>query len=270
MLRFVLQHGSGWEVIQWQMEVFRAESSLKLAEDTLEDMLDAVDEDQVAILEKQVTAAEQALAEAQSALKPEMLTAPFTGVVASINVDEGDVVPPRSVSQVTVIRLIDLTTMELIVELDEIDVPGVVRGQQAMITIDALPHLELGGEVVSVSPVATLEAGLVLYDVKVAFDVTENSGVKVGMSATADIVLTDRSDVLLVPDRAINYDLEGGAFVRVMVDEEDVEIEERSVVTGISDGFWTEIKAGLNEGEIVLIEIQPRQDALERLGFGSR
>jgi len=267
MLRYVLRHGSQWEVIQWQMEVFRAESSLQLAEDTLEDMLDAVDEDQVAILGKQVTAAEQALEEARRALAIEILTAPFNGVVASVNVEEGDVIPPPSVAQVPVIRLIDLTTMELIVELDEIDVPGVKRGQKAMVTIDALPDLVLEGEVISVSPVATLEAGLVLYDVKVGFNITDGSGVKVGMSATADIVLADRSDVLLVPDRAINYDRDGGAFVYVMVSEEEIMIEDRAVVVGVSDGFLTEIEAGLEEGEIVAIEIQPRQDALERLGF---
>jgi hypothetical protein len=55
-----------------------------------------------------------------------------------------------------------------------------------------------------------------------------------------------------------------------MVNEEDKEIVDKAVVVGVSDGFQTEIKAGLEEGEIVVIEIQPRQDALERLGFGSQ
>jgi RND family efflux transporter MFP subunit len=267
MLRFVLQHGSEWEVLQWQMEVMRAESSLKLAEDTLEDILDAVDEDLVEIARKQVLAAEQALSEAQSALEIETLTAPFDAVVASVNIDEGDVIPPRSVTQLKVIRLIDLSTVELTIELDEIDVPGVTPGQKVMIFLDALPNLELEGEVTSVSPVARLDAGLVLFDVKISLVVPENSGVRVGMSADTDIVLADQSDVLLVPDRAINYDREGGAFVQVVVGEEEQELVERPVVIGLSDGFRTEIKSGLEESELVLIETQPRESATERLGF---
>ena len=267
MLRYVLQHGSEQEVLQWQMEVFRAESNLQLAEDTLDDILDAVDEDLVEIARKQVLAAEQALSEAQSALEIETLTAPFDAVVASVSIEEGDVIPPRSVTQLKVIRLIDLSTVELTIELDEIDVPGVAPGQPVMVFLDALPNLDLEGEVVSVAPVARLDAGLVLFDVKISLAVPENSGVMVGMSADTDIVLANQPDALLVPDRAINYDREGGAFVRVVVGQEEPEIIARPVVIGLSDGFRTEIKSGLEEGELVLVDTQPRENALERLGF---
>jgi multidrug efflux pump subunit AcrA (membrane-fusion protein) len=257
MLKYVLQHGSEQEVLQWQMEVFQAESNLQLAEDNLDDILDAVDEDLVEIARKQVLAAEQALSEAQSALEIETLTAPFDAVVASVSIDEGDVIPPRSVTQLKVIRLIDLSTVELTIELDEIDVPGVVPGQPVMVFLDALPNLEFEGEVISISPVARIDAGLVLFDAKISLAVPENSGVRVGMSADADIILANQPDALLVPDRAINYDRDGSAFVRVVVGEEEPEIVERPVVTGLSDGFRTEIKSGLEEGE----------NALERLGF---
>jgi len=56
---------------------------------------------------------------------------------------------------------------------------------------------------------------------------------------------------LLVPNRAIEQDSEGNPVVKVMVNEE---IEERPVVTGISDGYQTEIVDGLSEGEIVVVE----------------
>jgi multidrug efflux pump subunit AcrA (membrane-fusion protein) len=269
MLRYVLQHGSEQEVLQWQMEVFRAESSLQLAEDTLDDILDAVDEDLVEIARKQVLTAEQALSEAQNALEIESLTAPFDAVVASVSIDEGDVIPPRSVTQLKVMRLIDRSTVELTIELDEIDVPGVAPGQPVMVFLDALPNLELEGEVSSVSPVARQDAGLVLFDAKISLAVPENSGVRVGMSADADIVLANQPDALLVPDRAINYDSEGNAYVQVVVGEEEQEIVARPVVIGLSDGFRTEIKSGLEEGELVLIDTQPRENALERLGFSN-
>jgi HlyD family secretion protein len=224
-------------------------------------MQEEPDEEMVEILEKQVQAAEQALDEAESALEMEIMNAPFDGAVAGIYVEEGDVIPPAAVSAMPVVRLLDTGTMELVVELDEIDIPGVETGQRAIISIDALPSLQLEGTVTSIAAVPTVEAGVVLYDARISFDVPEGARLKVGMSATADTISTERSDVLLVPDRAISY-REGGPVVYVMVDEQ---IEERPVVIGISDGFQTEIKEGLEEGEVVVI---PGKTSSESEGFG--
>jgi len=264
MLRYVLKHGGDWEVQQWQMDVLNAEIQLEMAEDTLDTMLNERDEDQIEIPKMQVYAAEQALEEAQSALEIETLTAPFAGVVASVDVEEGDIIPQPTASKATVIHLIDTGSMELMVELDEIDIPSVEREQRAIIEIDALPALQLEGRVISVSPLPTVEAGVVLYTVKIGFDVPEGSGLKPGMSASADIVLSERSDVLLLPDRAIKYDNQDNPVVYVMVDEQ---LEERSVVIGISDGFQTEIKAGLSEGEIVAMEAPVESAAPSGPGF---
>jgi len=261
MLRYVLKHGSEWEVMEWQMEVFKAEAQLAIAEDTLETMQEEPDEELVEILEKQVQAAEQALDEAESALEMEIMNAPFDGAVAVVYVEKGDVIPPATVSAMPVVRLLDTSTMELVIELDEIDIPGVETGQRAIISIDALPSLQLEGTVTSIAAVPTVEAGVVLYNARISFDVPEGAKLKVGMSATADTISTERSDVLLVPDRAISYS-EGGPIVYVMVDEQ---IEERPVVIGITDGFQTEIKEGLEEGEVVVI---PGKTNSESEGFG--
>jgi RND family efflux transporter MFP subunit len=270
MLRYVLQHGSEREVQQWQMEVLNAEIQLEMAEDTLDTMLNERDEDQIAILKKEVTAAEQALAEARRALETETMVAPFAGVVAGVNVEEGDVIPAPGVAQVAVMHLIDNGVMELVVELDEIDIPDVVPGQRSVVEVDALPELELEGRVSSISPLPREESGVVFYSVKISFDVPPARGLRVGMSATADIVLSDRINVLLVPNRAIKYDAQGNPVVQVMVAGEPEgtrEIEERSVVTGISDGFQTEIISGLGEGEIVVVEVPAEAGAPSRPGF---
>jgi HlyD family secretion protein len=141
--------------------------------------------------------------------------------------------------------------MELIVEVDEIDIPGVKLGQEAIIELDPLPDVPFVGFVTVIYPMPTEVGGVVLYNVKIELDVPEDSEVKVGMSASADIVLAKRSNVLLVPDRAIDEDNEGRTIVKVMVNEQ---VEERPVVIGLSDGFDTEIISGLSEGEKILIE----------------
>ena len=69
------------------------------------------------------------------------------------------------------------------------------------------------------------------------------------MSATVDIIIDERSNVLIVPDRAVGKDSQGRQIVKVLVDKQT---EERVVVTGLSDGFDTEIISGLKEGEVVL------------------
>ena len=199
-----------------------------------------------------VDVAKQAVEEAASELEIETITAPFYGVVTSVDVEEGDIISAPSMSQVTIVHLIDLTSMELGVDLDEIDIPGVALDQRAIIEVDALPDVQLEGKVTSISPLPTVEAGVVLYNVKIGFDVPQGSGLRVGMSATADIIINERSSVLLVPDRAIKQDSQGNPVVWVMVGEQ---IEQRPVVVGISDGFQTEIIGGLNEGETVVLEM---------------
>ena len=215
---------------------------------------------QITATESQLVAAEEAVVEAQKQLDEATLTAPFDGVVADVYVDEGDTVSTTT----TVVYLIDLTTMELSAELDEIDIPDIEPGQRAVIEVDALPALTLEGEVGAIRPVPTLESGVVLYEVEIEFAVPQNSGIRVGMSAEADIVIDERSDVLLLPDRAIRQDSQGDFVVLVMTGEQLVE---RSVVVGISDGFYTEITSGLEEGEMVLVGEPPEPESPSRGGI---
>jgi len=233
-------------VEQWGTEMSRAEASLIAAEVQLEAMLDAPDEGAVKAAESQLKAAEQAVAEAQKQLDEASITAPFDGEVTGVDAEEGDVVT----SALPIIHLIDPTVMEIEVEVDEIDIAEVKVGQRAIIEVDALPTLQLEGEVTSISTLSIETGGVVLYEVTIGFNVPPGSGLRIGMSATADIIINEASNVLLVPSRAITQDSQGNPMVKVIVNEE---LEERPVVTGISDGFDTEIVDGLDEGEVVLV-----------------
>jgi len=235
----------------------------KLQVSAAESQVKAV-ESQVSAAELAVTVAKEAVAEAQSQLETETITAPFNGVVTSVNVEEGDIIPAPSMSQVKIINLIDPNSLELEVKVDEIDIPGVALEQRAIVSLDALPELELEGRVTYISPLPTVEAGVTEYNVKIGFDVPEGSGIRVGMSATADIIINERSNVLLVPNRAIKQDSQGNPVVWVMVGEQT---EPRSVVIGISDGLQTEIVQGLDEGETVAIEIQTEPEPSGGGGF---
>ena len=258
-LDYVLERGLPYKTVAY------AQARLDAAEAKLDAMIMSYDTEEVAIKKMEVAVAEQTLVlrqqsleqaqrsleDAQKNLHEATLIAPFGGVVANVYVDEGDVIPSPTLATQAIIHLIDLATMELNVEVDEIDIPGVEPSQRAIIEVDALPDLPLEGVVTFISPLAKEEAGVVLYEVTIGFDVLQGSGIKAGMSVDADIVINERSNVLLVPDRAIKQDSEGNPVVKVMVNEQT---EERRVVIGISDGFDTEIIEGLNEGEVVVVE----------------
>ena len=238
-------------VEQWRTEMSRAEASLIAAEVQLEAMLDAPDEGAVKAAESQLKAAKQAVAEAQKQLDEAVITAPFDGEIVNVFADEGDIITPA----VPIIHLIDPTVMEIEIEVDEIDIAEVEVGQRAIIEVDALPNLELEGEVTTISTLSIETGGVVLYEVTIVFDVPSGSGLKLGMSATADIIIDEASNVLIVPNRAITEDSDGYPVVKVMVNEE---LEERQVITGMTDGFDTEIVDGLDEGEVVLAEAKAR------------
>ena len=254
-----IQAEADWKQADYNRRVLQrslAESRLrKIAETELEAAtlrLEAADL-QIEVANSQLVAAEEALDEAQKQLDEATLSAPFRGAVTSVDVIEGDTVTATT----TIVHLLDLATMELNVELDEIDIPSVKPGQRAIIELDALPTLNLEGRVSSIDPLPTVESGVVLYEVEISFDVPWNSGLRFGMSATADIIISERSDVLLVPDRAIYQDSQGNPIVYVVVDEQ---IEERSVVIGMSDGYLTEIVSGLEEGEVVVGTMAEKQE----------
>ncbi len=265
----------------WKQALSYARARLTAAETKLDAMVRSYDTDEVAIKRRQLEAAQQSLELAQQSLElaqqsPKLtqqslelarkqldeatITAPFDGVVARVGADEKDTVSVAT----TIIHLIDPSSMELNIEVDEIDITEVKPGQRAIIEIDALPTLALEGKVSSISLLSTQAAGVVVYDVKIEFDVPEGIGLRVGMSATADIIIAERSNVLLVPDRAIARDSQGNTIVEVMVNGQ---LEERKVVIGISDGFQTEIIDGLRDGEVVVErQAKPKSSGLGLFG----
>lgn len=259
MLRQARAEDDDAAIREWESEVHQAERNLDAAEDRLEEMLEPPDDDDVALAEMRVEIAdlslEQAqeeLEQAQEKLENETLTAPWDGVVASVGAEVGDTFHSATAAGTVIVHLIDLTALELPVQVDEIDIPKIKLNQRAVVSIDALPDVKLEGSVIAISPVPAAKGGVVLYGVTIGLTAPEATDLKIGMSATADITIEERSNVLLVPTRAIRQDRQGNSIVMVQDGEE---LQPRLVVTGLSAGLLTEIVDGLSEGETVVIEM---------------
>ncbi len=150
---------------------------VELAQQTLDKSQDTVDQ------------AQKSLALAQKQLDEATITAPFDGIVAILNYSEGDFVPAPGQIQRPIIYMIDPATMELNIGVNELDVPRVKTGQRASISIDAFPGVELEGKVAAISPMPTVQSGIVDYNVTVTFSVPSDIEVRIGMSATAQITI---------------------------------------------------------------------------------
>ncbi len=228
------------EVEMKKQQVAIAQQSVDLAEQSLQ-----LAQQSLAVAQQSLDLADKSLKQARKQLDDAVIIAPFDGVAARVNVNEKDTVSPA----ISVVHLIDPNRLQLTAQMDEIDIPAVKVGQRATVSLDALPGLNLGGKVSAISHLPTEVAGVTVYDVKIEFNVPESAGIRSGMSATADIVVAERKNVLLVPSRAVSRDSQGNTVVKVTVNGK---VEERRVVTGISDGTQTEIVDGLSEGEVVV------------------
>ena len=238
-----LARGYGADVFQSEILAIKDYWTLRAAQLEMEKAQVALDE------------AKNDLDKAKADMEHAIILAPFDGVISAVDVKEGDKLSSMYYATTIIMELIDPTIMELEAEVDEIDIPDVELGQRAIIEVDALPALQLEGMVTYINLVSTVESGVVLYEVTVGFDVPPDAGLRSGMSATAEAIIDERSQVLLMPNRAIKYDSQGNSVVKVMVDGQ---IQERAVVVGMSDGYQTEIVDGLDEGETVVIEVSAR------------
>jgi len=199
--------------------------------------------------------AELSLESAELNLEKAVIVAPFDGVVTDIGITEGKEISTATLAT-PAISLVDTSEVEMRGFIDEIDIAMVKVGQAANIILDALPDEEVNGEVAFISLVGTTLAGVVSYDTTITLE-NPLGGLKDGMSATAEVIIERRDDVLLIPNRAIGGTLANPKAV-VLVDGQQ---EEREITLGLTDGINTEVLSGLEEGEKVIIPTaKERQD----------
>ncbi len=135
--------------------------------------------------------------------------------------------------------------------IDETEVGQLVVGMPMNITIGALQDLTFDASLEYISPKATENNGANQFEIKAAVTVPQGSEIRSGYSANAEIVLTRKSNVLSVPESAIEFS-DGDTYVYVLKgDSKDNTYERKKVTTGLSDGVNIEIKSGLTQKDKV-------------------
>ena len=199
-------------------------------------------------LEAQIAALERALETAR-------LTAPFDGTVTAVYTSEDTPVQPGTVA----LRVDDLSTLWVVADITEFDIPGVAVGQEVEVVFDGLPYQTFHGVVEEVAAVGTPDpaSGAMNFPVRIRLtDADEH--IRPGMTAAVTIFTQIYKDVLLVPNRAVRV-VDGQPTVYVLRNGEP---EPVTVRLGASSGEYSVLLEGdLAEGDAIVLN-PPSQGGL--------
>jgi multidrug efflux pump subunit AcrA (membrane-fusion protein) len=147
-----------------QAGLLQAEAALAEAKRTYDNLQDGPDPDQLALAQARLDNAQAQHAAALAALDKTELQAPFAGTVVDINAAVSELVGPDT----WVILLADFSQWYIeTTDLTELEVVKISLGQSVTVVPDALPDLELNGEVTEISDVFTAQGGDILYKVRI-------------------------------------------------------------------------------------------------------
>jgi HlyD family secretion protein len=225
-------------------QIAAAKAQLAQAEANLAALLRGASEEQVRIAQAQVEQAQISLEEAHDNLANAQLSAPFDGTITAVHVAAGE----RAAG--LAIEMVDTSTLRVVLDMDEIDIGAVRVGQPAIVTLETWPERELQGEVIWIAPKAQQVGDIVTYEVDLSLDAGDLP-IRTGMTANADLITAQRTDVLLIPNRAVIADRqESKYYANKLVDDETVQVE---ISIGLRDSTYTEVRSGLNAGDQVVI-----------------
>lgn len=166
----------------------------------------AVHTGEAMVANAQLSKAQEALKEARDRLTETQIVAPVAGTILDREVQPGQMVASgtNSVSGgTTMLRIANLKQLYIRVKVDEADVAKLRRKQRATITADGLPGKSFKGTVLRIAPRGTVESNVTVFEVVVAVDGKGSSVLKPQMSANVDVVIEERKNALLVPQRAL-------------------------------------------------------------------
>lgn len=187
-----------------------------------------------------------------------VIKAPISGTIVQKNYKELDTIGSSSMSSTTVLAMIyDMSKLQLEMNIDELDLAQIKVGQSVRITSDSVSGVEFTGEVTKKSIVGTTSNGTTTYPVTIEID--GNDSLLPGMNVNAEIITENAENVLTIPltavDRGNRVKVYKGSSASLNTPLDAApEYETVEVETGISDDNYIEIKSGLNEGDIVVVE----------------
>ena len=225
--------------------------------------LDAVDaeagslEARLAAQREEVAVAERQVAVRRTELDDTIVRAPFSGIAISKDAQPGEMVSPVSAgggfTRTGISTIVDMSSLEIEVEVSESYINRVQPGQPVTATLDAYPDWRIPAAVITIVPAADRQKATVL--VRIGFEqldprILPDMGVKVAFLETLEAGDAEERSTLSLPATAVRDD--GGQTIVYVV--KDDRVERRAVRVGATEGQQVRIVSGLATGERVVIE----------------
>jgi len=254
--------------VNGQIRINQAAQQITSARDNL-NVQSQVKPNSIASAQAQVASAAAQVQAAQLAANEATLSSPTSGVVTSINGVTGEMVgagggttaqAPGTIAPApgssstgstgsSAFMVIDDTSSYLaVLPFAETDAARLQPNQAASLTFDAVTGLTISGHLLSVSPSATVVSNVVDYYATFVLN-RSDPRLRTGMTANASVTVAQADNVIRVPNAAV-HTTGGTTMVTVYSKGEQIPTE---VVTGLVGDSTTEIKAGLNEGDRVVL-----------------
>lgn len=197
------------------------------------------------------------IAEAKKYCTPEAVYSDTDGTVTDLSVHEDDIIKKDAV----VMKITDTNTLEIPVDINELDIGLIETGQKAEISFTAMPDRKFSGEVTAVADEAEQTSGLTGRETTVEVTVTLDSNeptenLRAGYSASCSVITSTDKDVLVLPYEQIRTD-DNGDFVFLMKDNRAIK---KYIKTGREYKYGAEISDGLKSGDII---IDSKEDVTE-------
>lgn len=240
-----------------------ARANLRAAEDQLERMRSlkgsgAVTSSQLLSVESQAAAAqaqvrqlEATLGQAQQRRGDAIIRSPIDGIVATVNLEVGDLAAP----QIPIAVVMEMETVTIEARAPETDLPLLHEGQPVVFWLTVDSKNKYRAAVSRISPVLDRMSRTALLEVDYP---NEERTLKPGMLVHVEVEIEKKTDALWAPSDALTVTAQrrdGHALYRAVV-VKDGRAEERLVRVGMWEGGKVEILDGLSEGEMLVTKGQ--------------
>ena len=256
------------EQAQRELERFKKLASDKIASPSDVDRADASAKSLQARLEyqqSQVIVAEREVAQWKQQLDDTIVRAPFAGIVTAKNAQPGEMISPMSAggsfTRTGICTIVDMSSLEVEVEVNESYINRVEPGQRVVATLDSYPDWQIPCKVIAIIPTANRQNATV--KVRVGFDqldkrILPDMAVKVAFQGSGEAAPARQS--ITIPKAAV-HEHEGRSVVWVV---RDGRAERRAITLASKSSDEATVAAGVSGGERIVVE------GAERLVDGAR
>ncbi|WP_160719135.1 efflux RND transporter periplasmic adaptor subunit [Bacillus sp. USDA818B3_A] len=168
------------------------------------------------------------------------------GKITTVSVAAGDSITSGQV----VAHVTDYSGLQTAVQIDELDISKIQKGQTVNLKVSAFPDEKYTGTVTNISKEGTSSNGISTFTVTITINKIAN--LKVGMSVEASILTESKQNVVYVPLDAV-HSSNGKKYVNVVSSDDTSNTTKKTVTTGIANEDYVEITEGLSKGDTVLL-----------------